>query len=962
MPFLTRPHFEDRQIVQYGDESIKLSGTSYIASTVLGFSGITTGETSVTINTLTGYLRGERLSGLVVEPARLELSGTTGTTTQNVTGFVLQSIDPYGSVAWAPLSGVSWSVSACTSPLYVSTIEACPNPTDPIYVTAGNVQFGGSIITDITNNKFGVGTLSPSERLHVNGNAIISGTLNIGTVPTGDTISILAITSGGTVVDGTNMYGEICKSCSGTFTSSGTTIGTGTTVSDLTDNLEPIDVDCTSPKCCTQWEITYYGNRIKQTIITTNYDEVLKYKEAYNAYVRCIDSNNTGVNTGGIYWTTDPEVLPTPTYDTKPSILTGVVYDDISPTSSTVNEVRKSYKVQLQDTSYTEINQSNFIAVNESALVKVENSINGVIAGSSMVEMLSSTVGFIKDSNRALMVASHDSTIKDATTSSIISSESSVISGGTTGTTIVSANGVAGTDSYTLYTDNIIATNDITATTFYGDGSNLTGVSGGAFTGNTSGSCITDLYITNLYGCSPLHIEPSGLNDVYMVENGGNVGIGTTSPTSPLHISSDNTVNRGLYIQTNYSGNSVNEGIRVLNWTDSVETPLSTYGGLFWGRANAQNRFSYGVIGAAGLVSWTVDNVMIGVRGVAGTSLSNNINAYGMYGESAISNGGDNIGGYFVSENAGSGNTYAIIVPPSGGTVGIGTEAPTELLHVSGGDILVETSNGKFYSDLDNAVGTVIKVSGGTNGLVRMATNAGSGGISVGHRGITEPSFPGYGKQGDGFLYSSAEQNGLNILSQQGTGKDDYIRFYVGQITGADPANTPDIHIQGSGVTRGNVGINTKTPTEKLHVEGSIKMVDGNESNGYVLTSDANGVGSWVASAGGGGGATIDPYQDEGNVNSITWDVSGTSTNYEATLTGVTTLNMSNVRNGDYGTLIVTQDGVGSHTLSFVGGTHKVVNGGGGAPTLTSTSGATDILSFTYNGTNFYWTVGNDYT
>ena len=201
---------------------------------------------------------------------------------------------------------------------------------------------------------------------------------------------------------------------------------------------------------------------------------------------------------------------------------------------------------------------------------------------------------------------------------------------------------------------------------------------------------------------------------------------------------------------------------------------------------------------------------------------------------------------------------------------------------------------------------------------------------------------------------------------------------YLGLGLNPDGSETPTTHLQvgGTGTT------------------GTFKFLDGNQSNGYVLTSDANGVGSWAASAGGGGGivtgltttgtsgpstlvsgtlnvpeyagggggATIDPYQDEGNVNSITWDVSGTSTNYEATLTGVTTLTMSNVRNGDYGTLIVTQDGTGSRTLSFAGGTHKVVNGGGGAPTLTTTAGATDILSFTYNGTNFYWTVGNDYT
>jgi hypothetical protein len=139
---------------------------------------------------------------------------------------------------------------------------------------------------------------------------------------------------------------------------------------------------------------------------------------------------------------------------------------------------------------------------------------------------------------------------------------------------------------------------------------------------------------------------------------------------------------------------------------------------------------------------------------------------------------------------------------------------------------------------------------------------------------------------------------------------------------------------------------------------GTDSVVQLTAGNNITLTRDSAGEVTITSS----GGLTIDPYEDVGNVNSITWDVSGTSTNYEATLTGVTTLTMSNVRNGDYGTLIVTQDGTGSHTLSFVGGTHKVVNGGGGAPTLTTTAGATDILSFTYNGSTFYWTVGNDYT
>jgi len=201
------------------------------------------------------------------------------------------------------------------------------------------------------------------------------------------------------------------------------------------------------------------------------------------------------------------------------------------------------------------------------------------------------------------------------------------------------------------------------------------------FTGNTSGDCITDLWLTNLYGCSPLHIEPSGVNNVYIVENGGNVGIGTTGPT--------------------------------------------------------------------------------------------------------------------------------------------------EKLHVSGGDILVENGSGKIYSDLTSSDGATVLLTGGTGGLTRHGINSpGPGsnliGTSIGVRGTSEPSLDGYGKQGDGFLYSSAYQNGLNIISEDdpGSTSDDYIRFYVGQSNGADPTNTPDIHIQGSGTTRGNVGINTKIPTSKLDING----------------------------------------------------------------------------------------------------------------------------------------------
>jgi hypothetical protein len=56
----------------------------------------------------------------------------------------------------------------------------------------------------------------------------------------------------------------------------------------------------------------------------------------------------------------------------------------------------------------------------------------------------------------------------------------------------------------------------------------------------------------------------------------------------------------------------------------------------------------------------------------------------------------------------------------------------------------------------------------------------------------------------------------------------------------------------------GNVGINSGAPTTKLDVVGTsgttLKIVDGNQGNGKVLTSDANGVASWAAVGVGGGG------------------------------------------------------------------------------------------------------------
>ncbi|MDG1950784.1 MAG: hypothetical protein P8J32_08295 [bacterium] len=83
--------------------------------------------------------------------------------------------------------------------------------------------------------------------------------------------------------------------------------------------------------------------------------------------------------------------------------------------------------------------------------------------------------------------------------------------------------------------------------------------------------------------------------------------------------------------------------------------------------------------------------------------------------------------------------------------------------------------------------------------------------------------------------------------------------------------------------------------------------------------------------------------------------------NAKITLTADTTFNITNVLAGDYGTVVVTQDGIGGHSITPPASS-KVVNGAGGLLNLTSNAAAIDILTFYYDGSIYYWNLGGDYT
>lgn len=93
----------------------------------------------------------------------------------------------------------------------------------------------------------------------------------------------------------------------------------------------------------------------------------------------------------------------------------------------------------------------------------------------------------------------------------------------------------------------------------------------------------------------------------------------------------------------------------------------------------------------------------------------------------------------------------------------------------------------------------------------------------------------------------------------------------------------------------------------------------------------------------------------------VTWTFNGAEQlNAKVTLGGNRTLAISGATTGASGTLVVIQ-GAGGQTLALPASSY-VVNAGAGVATLSAGAGDIDILSFLFDGTNYYWTVGLDFT
>lgn len=183
--------------------------------------------------------------------------------------------------------------------------------------------------------------------------------------------------------------------------------------------------------------------------------------------------------------------------------------------------------------------------------------------------------------------------------------------------------------------------------------------------------------------------------------------------------------------------------------------------------------------------------------------------------------------------------TYAYVVNASGNTLQVINISNPAAPSVVG---TVATNNGPSSVAVSGNYAYVANASSNTLQVIDISNPAApavSGSVSTG----TNPS--GSAVLGNYAYVSNESSTTLQVIDLRCSAN---YAMTVNPVTGQTTAVLPQWTSSGSNLynaNTGNVGVGTSVPTAKLDVAGSVKIADGTQGNGKVLTSDANGVASW---------------------------------------------------------------------------------------------------------------------